>query len=83
VAAARSRAGTGVAARPLLAFLGRIRTVEGEAFASVPPIEHPTLAMLLRGDLALAEGSVAWALFRDQLTGVVSATRCPRRRLGG
>jgi hypothetical protein len=55
-------------------FLARLRRGEGAIVDAVPPLEHPTLAMLLRGDLDLPGGSTAWALFREQLTGVVSAS---------
>lgn len=42
--------------------------------AALPAVEPPVLAVLLHGDLALPEGSEAWALFREALTGTVAAS---------
>jgi hypothetical protein len=54
-------------------FLKRLRSGEPDERAATPPTDTPLSAFLLRGDLTLAPGSVAYALFRENLTGTLSA----------
>lgn len=55
------------------AFLARVRLGVPDATDS-PPLTTPTFAALVRGDVELPEGSEVWALFRDWLTNVRSAS---------
>jgi hypothetical protein len=55
-------------------FLRRIRAGEGAGEARLATLETPVLAMLHKGDLALPEGSAAYALFREGLVTNLSAS---------
>lgn len=59
---------------PVAEFLTRLRCGVEDGRGELPTFEAPVFAALLHGDVVLPEGSTAWALFREQLTGVVSAS---------
>ena len=56
-------------------FYQRLRTGDADVLVeTLPAFAQPILAVLLRGDLSLPEGSRAYALYREQLTGTLAAS---------
>lgn len=52
--------------------LRRVLAGDADGEGELPTLDRPSLAILLRGNLEVPEGSLAWALFRERLTAAVA-----------